>query len=118
MSLINSFTQLFVWQKAHALALQIYYLTNNFPKEELFGLTNQIRRAAVSVSANIAEGFKRYGRLEQRRFYNIAASSLKELKAELLLAKDLGYFPKDYSVDIFDLLDQASCYLASWIHKH
>lgn len=118
MSLINSFTQLFAWQKAHGLALQVYHLTRDFPKDERFGLTNQIRRAAVSVSANIAEGFKRHGHLEQRRFYNIAASSLEELRAELILAKDLGYFPKDYTVDIFDLLDQASCYLASWIRKH
>ena len=116
MPTIKSFTQLFVWQKAHILALNIYKMTGNFPKREIFGLTDQLRRAAVSVSANIAEGFKRISPKEQLRFYNIAASSLEELYAELLLAKDLGYLP---SLDIkaFQLRDETSKLLHTWLRR-
>jgi four helix bundle protein len=118
MTLISKFTQLYVWQKAHELALETYRLTSVFPKQEVFGLTSQMRRAAVSVSANIAEGFKRASRGDQNRFYNIAAASLEELRAELLLARDLGYFSKSYSIDILDQVDQAGGYLARWIRRN
>lgn len=118
MSLISKFTEIYAWQKAHELALETYRLTSTFPKQEVFGLTSQMRRAAVSVSANLAEGFKRGGRGDQNRFYNIAAASLEELRAELLLARDLKYFPKDYTNDILDQLDQAGGYLARWIRRN
>ena len=117
MPTIQKFTQLFAWQKAHALALEVYKLTTLFPKSELFGLTSQVRRAAVSVSANIAEGFKRTGVADQHRFYNIAAASLEELRAELFLARDLGYFPILYSTNINNQMDEAAGYLASWIRR-
>jgi hypothetical protein len=68
----RSFEDLVVWQKAHAFALSVYRATRSFPKEELYGLTGQLRRAAVSVPANIAEGFKRRGRLDKVRILNIA----------------------------------------------
>ena len=89
----TSFTDLLVWQKAHALVLAIYALTNALPKHELFGLTFQMRRAAFSVPANIAESFRRRGR-DKVRFLNIAASSLGELQYYLILAGDLGYAAK------------------------
>jgi len=86
----RSFEDLRVWQLAHTWVLQVYRLTQRFPKEELFGLTSQLRRAAVSVPANIAEGFGKQGHTDKARFYNIAQGSLNECRYYLLLAKDLG----------------------------
>lgn len=89
----KSFTDLLLWQKSHALVLEIYKLTRQLPKEELFGLTSQMRRAAVSVPANIAEGFKRRGKSDKARHMNIAQGSLEELQYYLLLCADLSYLP-------------------------
>ena len=80
-----------VWRKAHELALAAYALTSTFPKPETYGLSLQIRRSAVSVPANIAEGFRRRGRAEKARFINIAEGSLEETRYFLILARDLGY---------------------------
>jgi four helix bundle protein len=88
---IVRFEQLNVWQEAHQLVLQIYGITKQFPTEEKFGLVSQMRRAAVSVPANIAEGFKRRGEKDKIRFYNIAEASLEEVKYYLILSQDLGY---------------------------
>jgi four helix bundle protein len=87
----KAFYQLEVWQKAHALVLAVYQLTAAFPKQEMFGLTSQLRRSAVSVPANIAEGFVKRGRADKLRFYNIAQGSLEESRYYLILAHDLGY---------------------------
>jgi len=87
----QKFEDLIVWQKAHALTLRIYTLTKTFPKEELFGLTAQMRRASVSVPANIAEGFSKKGRPDKARILNISQASLEELRYFLILARDLGY---------------------------
>jgi four helix bundle protein len=87
----KSFEQLIVWQKAHQLVLGIYRLTDSFPRHEIYGLTSQLRRAAVSVPANIAEGFKKRGRADKARFLNIAQASLEECRYYLILAKDLNY---------------------------
>jgi len=87
----KSFTELIVWQKAHALALIIYEITQGFPKEEMFGITSQIRRASVSVAANIAEGYKRKSPNDKARFFNISEGSLDETKYFLILSKDLGF---------------------------
>ncbi len=89
-----SFQELEVWREAHNLVLNIYKITAEFPKSELFGLVSQMRRAAVSVPANIAEGFKRTGHLDKLRFYNIAEASLEELKYYIILSSDLGYASK------------------------
>jgi four helix bundle protein len=88
---IQSFEQLEVWQWAHKLVLAVYRATQVFPSDEKFGLTAQMRRAAVSVPANIAEGFKRHGRADKRHFYNIAQASLEELRYYFILCRDLGY---------------------------
>jgi four helix bundle protein len=85
------FEELKVWQKAHALVLGVYRYSAVFPKSELYGLASQIRRAAVSVPANIAEGFKRRGRPDKVRFLNIAQGSLEEVRYFLILATDLEY---------------------------
>ena len=97
-----TFEDLRVWQKAHAIVLQVYAVSSNFPKNELFGLTSQMRRAAVSVPANIAEGFKRRGRMDKVRFLGIAAGSLAELRYYLRLAGDLGYCPPDFQASEVD----------------
>lgn len=87
----EKFQDLIVWQKAHALVLAVYKMTRLFPREELFGLTSQMRRSAMPVPANIAEGFKRRGRADKVRVLNIAEGSLEELRYFLILAVDLGY---------------------------
>jgi four helix bundle protein len=87
----RSFQDLIVWQKAHQFVLSTYLFTEGFPKYELFGLWSQFRRAAVSIPANIAEGFKKKGRADKGRFMNIAQGSLEECRYYLILAGDLGY---------------------------
>src|SRR3989338_6423360 len=94
MSKILSFEDLTVWQKSHQLALEIYKATKSFPPEEKFGLVSQMKRAAVSVPANIAEGFKRRGTRDKINFYNISQSSLNELQYYMILIKDLKYSEK------------------------
>jgi len=89
------FEDLVVWQKSHQLVLLVYRLTKRLPKEELFGLVSQMRRAAVSVPANIAEGFKRRGRSDKARHMNIAQSSLEELRYYFILCADLSYMTDD-----------------------
>ncbi len=88
---IASFTDLDVWKESHKLVLLIYRVTRDFPKEELFGLVSQMRRAVVSITSNIAEGFSRKGYKEKLQFYYTALSSLTELQNQLLIAKDVGY---------------------------
>ncbi|MEO0083549.1 MAG: four helix bundle protein [candidate division WOR-3 bacterium] len=88
---LEKFQDLSVWQKAHQLVLEIYKITRNFPNEERFCLVPQMRRAVVSVPANIAEGFKKQGKRDKVNFYNIAQGSLEELRYYLILSKDLGY---------------------------
>lgn len=87
----KSFKDLIVWQKAHQWVLEIYHFTNSFPSGEQFGLVSQLRRAAISIPANIAEGFKRKGNPDKARFYNIAQGSIEECRYYLILAGDLGY---------------------------
>ena len=87
----KDFPDLIVWQKAHALVLKVYALTRHFPDEERFGLVTQMRRAAVSIAANIAEGFKRRGSKNKLMFYNMSQTSLEEVRYYLILVHDLGY---------------------------
>lgn len=87
----RSFEDLIVWQKAHAFVLDVYKLLRRFPKEEVYALAAQLRRSAISVPANIAEGFRRCGKKDKVRFLNIAESSLEECRYYFILAKDLGY---------------------------
>ena len=87
----RSFRDLLVWRKAHEFVLAIYAFTAGFPRQETYGLALQMRRAAVSVPANIAEGFRRRGKPEKARYMNIAEGSLEESRYYLILAQDLGY---------------------------
>ena len=87
----QTFKELLVWQKAHEFVLGVYKYTNSFPKTELYSLTSQFKRAAISVAANIAEGFKKRGKSDKLRFYNIAQGSVEESRYYLILTKDLEY---------------------------
>lgn len=88
---MQDFKKLIVWQKAHELTLGIYRATKTFPRDELYGVTNQIRRAAMSVPSNIAEGCGRNSNIELARFLEIAMGSASETEYQLLLARDLSY---------------------------
>lgn len=90
-SKITSFTDLNAWKKAHNLVLAIYKHSDSFPENEKFGLKSQIRRSAVSVTSNIAEGFGRTSKQDRARFYDISIGSTYELQNQLLIARDLGY---------------------------
>jgi four helix bundle protein len=88
---IERFEELDVWKTAHGLVLNVYRMTRTFPADERFGLVSQMRRAAVSVPANIAEGFKRRGQADKAHFCNMAEASLEELRYYFILCRDLGY---------------------------
>lgn len=102
---IKSFKDLRVWQKAFDLSLQVYRMTADFPRAEMHGLVSQMRRASVSIPANIAEGHARHHRQEYLQFLNIAYASAAELETYLLLAKELGYV-RDNTKGAIDLLDE------------
>lgn len=92
---IKSFTDLEAWKESHKLVLMIYEITKEFPKDEMFGLTSQLRRAAVSIVSNIAEGFTRESSKEKARFYFISKSSNTEVQSQLLVARDLRYVKEE-----------------------
>ncbi|MDH3649937.1 MAG: four helix bundle protein [Saprospiraceae bacterium] len=87
----KTFQDLIVWQKAHQFVLKTYDYTSSFPREEIYGLTSQFRRASVSIAANIAEGFKKRGKRDKARFLNIAQGSLEECRYYLILSGDLKF---------------------------
>ncbi len=87
----RSFEDVEIWQKAHAFVLAVYSYTESFPKTELYGLTSQLRRAAVSIPANFAEGFGKATKPDKLRFYSTSQGSLEECRYYLILARDLGY---------------------------
>ncbi len=87
----KTFEDLIVWQKAHLFVLSVYRLTRSFPKSELYGLTSQFRRAAVSIPANIAEGFRKRGKPDKARYFNTSEGSAEECQYYLILTKDLEY---------------------------
>ena len=88
---IAKFTDLRAWQLTHGLVIEIYKITKSFPKDEQFGLTSQVRRAAVSITSNIAEGFSRSSSEDKKHFYTMALGSLTEVQSQLLIAKDIKY---------------------------
>lgn len=110
-------SKLIAWQKAHELALKIYETTKDFPKDEHFGLTSQIRRAAVSIPSNIVEGKARGSKTEYRRFLLIARGSLEEVKYQLLLAKDLHYIDEQNYKNVLNLSMTTGRLLAGLIKK-
>ncbi|MGB4799900.1 MAG: four helix bundle protein [Candidatus Saccharimonadales bacterium] len=101
---IKDFKDLFAWQKAHKLSVATYRSTKSFPKDEMFGLTNQLRRASVSVTSNIEEGFGRRTPADRVHFYDMARGSLHEVQAQILIAKDVDYL----NVVAYQQLDEMS----------
>lgn len=113
---MQSFKDLKVWQKAHAVTLTIYKLTATFPREELFGLTSQMRRAAASIGANIAEGCGRRGNA-LARFLQIAMGSASELEYHVLLAHDLSFINDQSYIQLDDEITQVKRMLIGFIQK-
>ena len=110
-STAKTFQDLVVWQKAHQLVLAIYEFTAHFPKSETYGLALQMRKAAVSIPANIAEGFRRRGKADKVRFLNTSESSLEESRYYLILTEDLGY---GKTGEILNSLEEVSRLLHSY----
>jgi four helix bundle protein len=114
---MKDFRSLKVWKKAHALTLAVYQKSSQFPSEERFGLTSQIRRCSVSIPSNIAEGCGRGGDAELRRFLQIAMGSSSELEYQFLLSRDLGYLAAPPYKDLSEQVVEVKRMLASFILK-
>ena len=117
MSQIKNYRDLVVWQKAMALVRQIYHASSYFPKTELFGLSQQLRRAAVSIPSNIAEGNGRGTKPDYVRFLQIARGSLFEAQTQIELSNTLGFFPVDLSSEHFSVCNEIERMLNSLITK-
>jgi four helix bundle protein len=114
---MQDFKKLNVWQKAHQVAMDVYKTTGTFPKDELYGLTSQIRRAAISIPSNIAEGCGREGAVEFSRFCQIAMGSAYELEYQLLLAHDLNFLKDKDFENLNTQLNEVRKMLLSFIQK-
>ncbi|MEO0928548.1 MAG: four helix bundle protein [Cyanobacteria bacterium J06643_13] len=105
---MQDFTKLKVWQKAHTFTINLYKISSTFPSEEKFGLTNQIRRASVSIESNLAEGAGRSSSKEFSRFLDIAQGSAFEVKCQILIAKDLSYIDNQKSELLMEKINEVS----------
>jgi four helix bundle protein len=114
---MRDFRELKVWEKAHQFTLEIYRITRDFPNDERFGLTAQIRRSAASVPTNIAEGCGRDSERELARFMSIAAGSASEAEYQLLLAHDLNYIQNEGFKNLHTLINEIKRMLNSFIQK-
>ncbi len=114
---INSYRDLIVWQKSMRLVTDIYSATKSFPSEELYGLTSQVRRCAVSIPSNIAEGYGRNSTGDYKRFLQIAAGSLFELQTQVEIATNLGYVSAELFTILFDAAKEIELMLLSLIRK-
>lgn len=114
---ISKFHDLEVWKEAHGLTLLIYKLTGKFPKEELYGLTSQIRRAVISIESCIAEGFNRYHYKDRLNFYYDARGSLGEVLSQAITAKDLGFMTEDDFQEIALKVEKISIILGGLIRS-
>lgn len=114
----KTFEDLEVWQKSRKLAFKIYSLTKEFPADERYGLVSQMRRAAISVASNIAEGFARQQLKDKEHFYTMAAASLSELLNQLILSNDFGYVPQHELDDSRSLLTDTRISLLALLRAH
>ncbi len=117
MKTISTFSDLESWKQAHELVALIYLLTNSFPQTEIYGLTSQLRRASVSVTANIAEGFSRFHYKDRLRFYYDARGSLSEVQSELMDAQNIGILSKENFDQAFALTEKVHLILGGLIRK-
>ena len=109
-----TFQNIYAWQKAHDFTLQVYRITKSYPEEEKFGLISQFRRAAVSIGANIAEGYKKLSKADKLRFLNIAEGSMAECMNYILLSKDLGYIDEQTFSELCVSIDNAGKLLTAY----
>ena len=114
---IKSFKDLEIWKRSVALAERIYKLTNTFPKNEVYGLSSQIRRAVVSIPSNIAEGFARFHNREYKQFLYVSLGSGTELTTQMIIAANLGYVDGSKADKINDEIEQISKMIMSLIKK-
>jgi len=117
MEKIKSFKQLNIWQKGIEIVKDVYLLTKKFPKEELYGLSSQMKRAAISIPSNVAEGFKRYHNKEYSQFLYIALGSIGELETQIIIAQELGFITKEELNNISEKIDHISRMISSLINK-
>ena len=109
-----SFENIIAWQKAHTFRLLVYEITSYFPESERFGLTSQFRRAAVSIGANIAEGYKKLSKADKLRFMNISEGSIEECRDYIILAKDLHFINDEQFMQLYDSLEESSKLLVAY----
>ncbi|PAM96578.1 four helix bundle protein [Flavobacterium sp. IR1] len=114
---MSNFRSLLIWQKSMALITKIYYSTNNFPKEEIFGLTSQIRRSSISIPSNIAEGYGRESDKDFLRFLNISIGSLFEMQTQLEIAKNITYLNEQEFNNLYEDSREVERMLVSFIKK-
>ncbi|SDM42961.1 four helix bundle protein [Catalinimonas alkaloidigena] len=116
-AIMQDFRKLMVWQKAHQLVLEVYRVSNRFPKEEVYGLTNQLRRASVSIPANIAEGCGKYSDKDIANYFQISLGSLHETEYYFLLCKELGYLTPEEHASLQAVLQAIKAMLIRLIQK-
>jgi len=114
---MRDFRQIKVWEKAHLLTLEVYRITTNFPREEIYGITSQLRRASASIPANIAEGFGRGGNVELARFLQIGMGSASEVEYHVLLARDLNLLSQKIYEDLDGRIVEVKKMLTSLLLK-
>ncbi|MFC1752997.1 four helix bundle protein [Thermoproteota archaeon] len=117
MGKITSFKDLKIWQMGMDVVKEVYSASNDFPRQELYGLTSQLRRSAISIPSNIAEGFKRYHNKEYKQFLYISMGSMAELETQLLIAFQLKFIKQPVMISIVDKLEQISKMTTSLIKK-
>jgi len=117
MTIVNSYRDLIVWQKSMSLVTELYSVTHNFPSSEIYALTSQIRRCAISIPSNIAEGYGRNSTGDYRRFLQIAAGSLFELQTQIEIALNLNYISRDIFDNFFEKMKELDRMLLSLIKK-
>ena len=114
MDMTQSFENVIAWQKAHAFVLLVYEITRGFPDDERFGLTSQFRRAAVSIEANFAEGYKKLGKADKLRFFNTSEGSMSECKDYIILSRDLGYITMEQYEQLRTVSEEASKFIVMY----
>ena len=110
----KTFEDIIAWQKAHQFVLLVYKISRGFPEDEKFGLTSQFRRAAISIEANIAEGYKKLSKADKLRFFNIAQGSLEECRDYILLSRDLEYITMNQFGELHESIENTSVFLNSY----
>ena len=111
----RTFENILAWQKAHQFVVEIYKTTRTFPDYERYGLCSQFQRAAISIAANIAEGYKKLSKADKLRFFNISQGSLEECRYYCLLSRDLGYIDEDKFQELVQIIIEASYMLNTYI---